>query len=68
MKHVGFSDMKHNMPQSNMLAGKLDSDLAHENMCKVFLEFFDCYLKKLKDTPDLKSDNVIMVTEFAPDV
>ena len=67
MKHVAFSDMKHNIP-SGMLAGKLDADIAHEHMCRSFLEFFDCCLKKTKDTPDLKSDNVITVTEFAPDV
>ena len=68
MKHIAFSDMKHNLPPSPMLGGKLDADLAHQNVCKVFLEFFDCYLRKIKSKPDLKSDNVITVTEYAPDV
>ena len=68
MKHIAFSDMKHNLPPSQMLGGKLDADLAHEHMCMSFLGFFDCYLKKTKDTPELKSDDVITVTEFAPDV
>ena len=66
MKHIAFSDMKHSLPPSAMLGGKLDADVAHEHMCKTFLEFFDCYLKKIKDKPELKSDNVITVTEFAP--
>lgn len=68
MKHMAFSDMKHNLPPSGMLAGKLDADIAHEHMCKSFLEFFDAYLKKTKDKPDLATDDVITVTEFAPDV
>ena len=49
-------------------AGKLDADSAHKYTCRSFLEFFDCYLKKTKEKPDLTSDDVITVTEFAPDV
>ncbi len=67
MKHIAFSDMKYAIG-SGAMAGKLDPDLAHRYSCKSFLEFFDCYLKKVKDKPDLESNDVITVTEFAPDV
>ena len=66
MKHVAFSDMKYAISSAAM-AGKLSPDLAHEYTCKSFLAFFDCYLKKTSDKPMLTSDNVITVTEFAPD-
>ena len=67
MKHMGFADIKFGM-KPGMMAGKLDAESAHKYSCRSFLEFFDCYLKKTKDKPDLTSDDVITVTEFAPDV
>ena len=67
MKHMGFADIKFGM-KPGMMAGKLDAESAHNYSCRSFLEFFDCYLKKTKDKPDLTSDDVITVTEFAPDV
>ena len=66
MKHIGFADIKYAM-KPGMTVGKLDADTAHKYTCKSFLEFFDCYLRKTKDKPDLASDGVITVTEFAPD-
>ncbi|MBP5655151.1 MAG: hypothetical protein J6X33_06515 [Clostridiales bacterium] len=66
MKHMGFADIKYAM-KPGATVGKLDPDLAHRYTCKSYLEFFDCYLKKAKDKPDLASDDVITVTEFAPD-
>ena len=67
MKHVAFSDMKYALG-SSAIAGRLDADLAHKYSCRSFLEFFDCYLKKIKAKPELESNDVITVTEFAPDV
>ena len=67
MKHMGFADIKYAM-KPGMTAGKLDADLAHKYTCKSFLEFFDCYLRKIKDKPDLVSGDVITVTEFEPDI
>ena len=66
MKHISFSDMKYAI-SSPAMAGKLDPDTAHKYTCKCFLEFFDAYLKKAKFKPELASDDVITVTEFAPD-
>ncbi len=67
MKHVGFSDMKHQMNIGSMV-GKLDADAMHENLCKCHLELFDTYLKGIKDKPEIRSNDVITVTEFAPDM
>lgn len=67
MKHIGFSDMKYAVKPKSMV-GKLDDDLAHKYTCKSFLEFFDCYLRKSKTEPDLKSDDVITVTLIPPDM
>ena len=67
MKHMGFADIKYAL-KPGMTAGKLDADLAHKYTCKSFLEFFDCYLRKIKDKPDLVSGDVITVTEFEPDI
>lgn len=67
MKHIGFADSKHNIPLKSMV-GKLDPDLMHENLCKCHLEFFDAYLKGLKEKPDLRSDDVITVTEYPADI
>ena len=66
MKHLGFADIKYAM-KPGMTTGKLDADSAHKYTCKSFLEFFDCYLKKAKNKPELTSNDVITVTEFAPD-
>ena len=67
MKHIGFADIKYAL-KPGMTAGKLDADLAHKYTCRSFLEFFDCYLRKIKDKPDLVSGDVITVTEFEPDI
>ena len=67
MKHMGFADIKYAM-KPGMTTGKLDADTAHKYTCKSFLEFFDCYLRKIKDKPDLVSGDVITVTEFEPDI
>ena len=67
MKHIGFADIKYAM-KPGMTTGKLDADTAHKYTCKSFLEFFDCYLRKIKDKPDLVSGDVITVTEFEPDI
>ena len=67
MKHMGFADIKYAL-KPGMTTGKLDADTAHKYTCKSFLEFFDCYLRKIKDKPDLVSGDVITVTEFEPDI
>ena len=66
MKHVGFSDIKHFM-KIGFLVGKEDADLAHENVCRCHLEFLDAYLKKTKFKPELKTNNVMTIREYAPD-
>ena len=58
--------MKHQI-KMKALTGKLDADLMHENLCKCFIEFFDAYLKKSKDKPDIQSNDVMTFTEYAPD-
>ena len=58
MKHVGFSDMKYAIKFGSMV-GKLPADKMHENLCKCHVEFFDTHLKKIKDKPDLKSNDVM---------
>ena len=65
MTHIGFSDMKHRISYGT---GKLNPDSMHENLCKCHLELFDAYLKKTKEKPDIRSNNTITVTEFAPDL
>ena len=65
MKHLGFADTKHMIPIKSMV-GKLDPDELHENLCRVHLEFFDAYLKKLKEKPKLKSNDVITVSVKEP--
>ena len=60
MKHVGFSDMKHAIPKAmSAVAGKLDADLMHENLCRCHKEFFDTHLKKVKSSPELKTNDVM---------
>ena len=60
MKHLGFSDLKYKV-DSRKIVGSLDADLLHENMCRCHLEFFDSYLKKIKDKPDISTNDVITV-------
>lgn len=67
MKHMGFSDMKYTIPIS-AVGGKLDPDLLHENLCKCHLEFFDAYLKGVKEAPDFKNNDAVTFTEYAPDM
>jgi len=65
MQHLGFSDMKHQIPMKSMV-GKLDPNVAHNEVCKISIEFFDTYLKKLKDKPSFKSDDAVTFTEYEP--
>ena len=65
MKHVGFSDMKHQIPFGT---GKLDANVMHENLCRCHLEFFDAYLKKTKEKPELKNNDAVKYTELSPDI
>ena len=67
MRHVGFSDMKFRI-RSGAMVGRLDADAMHENLCRCHLEMFDTYLKGTKDRPDIRSNDVITVTEYAPEV
>ena len=67
MKHMGFSDMKYTIPMKSV-SGKLDANLMHENLCKCHLEFFDTYLKGIKEAPDFKNNDVVTFTEYAPDM
>ena len=48
--------------------GKLGADEMHENLCKCHLEFFDAWLKKAKPRLELASNDVVTVTEYAPDI
>ena len=65
MKHVGFSDMKHAIPKVMAgMAGKLDADLMHENLCKCHLEFFNAHLKQINETFDVKTNDVIRFEAF----
>lgn len=67
MQHIAFSDLKHMIP-IKAIVGKLDPDFMHENVCKIHLELFDSYLKKTKDHPELKSLDMMKVTEYQPDI
>ena len=67
MKHIGFADSKYNVPLSSAV-GKLDPDVMHENLCKCHLEFFDAYLRGLKQEPELTSNDAITVSTFQPDM
>ena len=60
MKHIGFSDMKHAIPNvMSGMAGKLDADIMHENLCNCHLAFFNAHLKQTGETVDVKSNDVI---------
>lgn len=65
MKHIGFSDAKHMIPLKSMV-GKLSPDVAHDEICKVHLEFFDTYLKKMKNRPSFVDNDEVTFTEYAP--
>ncbi|MBO5986849.1 MAG: hypothetical protein J6Q02_08640 [Lachnospiraceae bacterium] len=67
MKHVGFSDMKHAIRMGSMV-GKLPADDMHNNLCKCHVEFFDTYLKKAKNAPELETNDVMRYTVYEPDV
>ncbi|MBP5452580.1 MAG: hypothetical protein J6Y16_10130 [Treponema sp.] len=67
MKHIGFADCKHQIPMKSTV-GKLDADVMHRNLCKCHLEFFDAYLKGLKQEPDLENNEAVTVTTFPPDI
>lgn len=67
IQHIGFSDMMHMIP-IKMIVGGLDPDLMHEYVCKIHLELFDSYLKKVKDHPRLTSCEMITVKEYEPDI
>ncbi len=66
MKHMGFSDAKYLVPMKSVM-GKLEPDAMHENLCRCHLEFFDAYLKGLKDKPDFRSNDTVTVSEYPPD-
>jgi dienelactone hydrolase len=65
MQHLGFTDFKYVIPLKSQV-GKLDPNVAHEENCKIHLEFFDAYLKKTKNRPMLESDGTVTVTEYEP--
>ena len=68
MTHIGFADVIKYILPIKLLVGKLDADVLHENLCKCHLEFFDTYLKKLKDTPELKSNDDVKVSVYEADM
>ena len=65
MQHPGFSDFKHVIPLKSMVGG-LDPNVAHDTVCRICLEFFDSYLKKLKNHPSFESNDVVTFTEYEP--
>lgn len=67
VRHMGFADAKHMIPMKSVV-GKLDADLMHENLCRCHLEFFDAYLKGVKEAPALESNDVVTVSVFPPDM
>ncbi len=66
MRHMGFSDAKHLIPFKSV-TGRLLPDVLHDNLCRCHLAFFDAYLKKTKDTPELESNDVMTVSVYEPD-
>lgn len=66
MQHLGFTDMKH-MMDLPMLTGKLDADVMHETICRLHREFFDAFVRKAKDRPEIASNEAVTITEYAPD-
>lgn len=67
MRHMGFADAKHMIPMKSVV-GKLDPDVMHENLCRCHLEFFDAYLKKIKEEPQIRSNEAITVSVCDPDL
>ena len=67
MQHLGFTDMKH-MMDLKLLTGALDADVMHGNLCRLHLEMFDTYVKKIKARPELQSSGSVTITEYPPDV
>ena len=66
MQHLGFTDMKHMMPLKSLI-GKLDADVAFENIRKLHLEFFEAHFRKTKDRPCFESNEAVTVTEYKAD-
>lgn len=67
MKHMGFADAKYVMPFRSVV-GKLDADILHENLCRCHIEFFDAYLKGIKDAPELPDSDTVAVSVYPPDM
>ncbi|MBR4542732.1 MAG: dienelactone hydrolase family protein [Lachnospiraceae bacterium] len=67
MEHLGFSDLKFAIPIKKVV-GALPPDVLHENICRCHLEFFDTYLKRVKDCPELTNSDAVTVTEYQPDI
>ena len=65
MEHLGFSDMKYAIPLKSQV-GKSDPDITHNTMCGIHLEFFDTYLKKVKDKPIFESNEFVSFKEYQP--
>ena len=65
MEHLGFSDMKYAIPLKSQV-GELDPDITHNTMCGIHLEFFDTYLKKVKDKPTFESNEFVSFKEYQP--
>ena len=63
MQHKGFSDLKHAAPIS-FLVGKADPDMAHETVSRCHIEFFDTYLKGVKEEPVFKAGSEVVVEKF----
>ena len=67
MRHMGFADAKVLTPMKSVV-GKLDPDMMHKYLCKCHLEFFDTYLKGMKEAPDIRSNDTITVSVYPPDI
>ncbi|MBR6406898.1 MAG: hypothetical protein IKS18_12020 [Lachnospiraceae bacterium] len=65
MKHMGFSDAKYRIPMKSVV-GKLDPDVLHKNLCRIHREFFDAYLKKIKEEPEICGNEAITVSVYQP--
>ena len=63
MQHMAFSDLKQAIP-INLIAGKMDPDYMHENLCKIHLEFFDTFLKHKKEKPEFTETDQITLDCF----
>ncbi|MBQ8667456.1 MAG: hypothetical protein IJ079_05970 [Lachnospiraceae bacterium] len=63
MQHIGFSDLKHAIP-IRFLVGKADPDMVHETVCQCHIEFFDTYLKGVKEEPEWMAGKEVVVESF----